>query len=434
MAAPDAKGLPADFGPVEETDEGNIDLAKAKGVRWVAKLGTEAYGNPTVAGGRVFVGTNNSTPRDPDFADDAGVLMCFDASSGKFLWQHVVPKLESGQVSDYPDVGLCSSPAVDGDRVYAVTNRCEVICLDTSGKPVWRFDMRDELGVFPNQMTSSSVLVLGDRLYATTSNARNWSGLRIPAPDAPALICLDKNTGKLLGQEKSGICQRMFLSHWSSPAAGDVGERKRVFFGADDGWCYAFDPEPVDGILKEIWRYDCNPASYREKDGRKLEFGQPEGPSGIIATPVFHAGRVYLAIGQEPQKPKGPGCLNCIDAATGRKVWTFEGIGRSLSTVAVADGLLYAADFDGFVYCLDAATGKQIWKHDAQDEIWGSPMVADDKVYIGTRSELWILAAAREIKVLGKVPLDTAIFSTPVTANGALFVATGKHLYAIGAR
>lgn len=62
-------------------------------VRWSAKLGTESYGNPTVAGGRVFVGTNNGSPRDPRITGDRSVVMCFDDATGEFLWQLVVPKM-----------------------------------------------------------------------------------------------------------------------------------------------------------------------------------------------------------------------------------------------------------------------------------------------------------------------------------------------------
>ena len=75
---------------------------------------------------------------------------------------------------------------------------------------LWRYDMRDELGVFPHNMTSSSVLVLGDKLYVTTSNAVDWTEHHVPSPDAPALICLDRNTGKLLGQERSGSAPGSF--------------------------------------------------------------------------------------------------------------------------------------------------------------------------------------------------------------------------------
>ena len=58
--------------------------------------------------------------------------MCFDEKTGAFLWQLVVPKLASGKVNDWENLGLLS-PTIDGNRVYLVTSRCEVICLSTDG-------------------------------------------------------------------------------------------------------------------------------------------------------------------------------------------------------------------------------------------------------------------------------------------------------------
>ena len=69
---------------------------------------------------------------------DYGILMCLDEKNGKFLWELAVPKLKAGKASDWEQVGLCSSPTVDGDRVYVVTNRCEVLCLATAGRPAAR--------------------------------------------------------------------------------------------------------------------------------------------------------------------------------------------------------------------------------------------------------------------------------------------------------
>src|SRR5215510_7463350 len=105
------KGLPGEW-----------DIKTKKNVKWVAKLGSQAYGNPVVAGGKVFVGTNNESPRNPREKGDRGILMCFDEKTGNLLWQLVVPKLGTGKVSDWEFLGICSSPAVEGDRVYLCTN------------------------------------------------------------------------------------------------------------------------------------------------------------------------------------------------------------------------------------------------------------------------------------------------------------------------
>ena len=156
------------------------------------------------------------------------------------------PKLGAGKVSDWEFLGICSSPFVEGDRMYVVSNRCEILCLDTAGlangnqgfqdeaaylggpgKPpvapgetdadiIWVFDMREELGVFPHNIASSSVLVVGDYVYATTSNGQDWSHLNIPSPMAPCLVVLDKKTGEYAGEEASGISKNLMHCNWSS--------------------------------------------------------------------------------------------------------------------------------------------------------------------------------------------------------------------------
>src|SRR5690349_21365082 len=102
----DETGLPDSFDPgkfKENTEE--IDMATTKNVKWIAKLGSQAYGNPVVAGGKVFVGTNNEAPRDPNVKGDNGILMCFDEATGKLLWQLVIPKLGTGKISDWEFLG-----------------------------------------------------------------------------------------------------------------------------------------------------------------------------------------------------------------------------------------------------------------------------------------------------------------------------------------
>ena len=115
-----------------------------KNIKWVADLGSKAYGGPVVSGGKIFIGTNNGLPRDkrdktPDGkAIDKGVLMCFNQADGKFLWQAVFDKLPAGRVNDWPDEGICSSPVVEGDHVYFVCNRAELICArSTVTRTAW---------------------------------------------------------------------------------------------------------------------------------------------------------------------------------------------------------------------------------------------------------------------------------------------------------
>jgi outer membrane protein assembly factor BamB len=451
-----------------------IDLATTKNVKWVVKLGSQTYGNPTVAGGKVFVGTNNESPRDPNKKGDRGIMMVFDEKTGNFLWQLAVPKLGTGKVSDWEFLGLCSSPAVEGDKVYLVSNRCEILCLDVNGqtngndgpykeegqyfagagKPpvtvgpkdadiLWRFDMREELGVFPHNITNCAPLIIGDKIVVTTSNGVDWGHTSIPNPKAPALCMVDKNTGKLLGEEAAGVSSRTLHSNWSSPAGGKVNGKDLIIFGGGDGWCYGLDTETKDdggvNILKESWRFDCNPPEYRTKNGKPLKYATYDGPSEVIATPVFYKNRVYVPIGQDPEHGEGLGNFVCIDATksgdiskTGA-IWSYNKIHRSLSTPAIVNDLLFVGDFSGFIHCLDAETGKPNWVYDTKSHIWSSPLAVDGKVYVGTEDgDVVVLAADKAMKVINKVDMRSPVYSSPVVANGTLYIATPTHLYAIG--
>lgn len=133
---------PIGKGIVTEWDPGQFDRKtgewkpdSAKNVKWVAALGSQTYGNTVVASGKVWLGTNNSNgyvKRYP--ADiDLGVLVCLNEADGKFLWQHSSEKLPTGRVHDWPLQGICCSPLVEGNRMWFVTSRGEVRCLDVEG-------------------------------------------------------------------------------------------------------------------------------------------------------------------------------------------------------------------------------------------------------------------------------------------------------------
>jgi outer membrane protein assembly factor BamB len=458
------KGIPTvfDLGKAEEGKP--LDLATTKNVKWAAKLGSHAYGNPTISGGHIYLGTNNEPPKDPKYEGDMGVVLCVDEATGKVVWQQMIPKHPGGNNVDYGAVGVCSSPTVDGDRIYVITNRAEVLCLDAQGmsngndgpfkeedqfvagpgKPpipqgpadgdiIWRYDLRDELGIFPHEMAAGAVLVVGDRLYLATSNGVDWTDKHIPAPNAPALICLDKKTGQLLGQEKSGICSRMFHCSWSTPSLATINGKPLIIFGGDDGFCYAFDPAPVDGVLKEIWRCDCNSVERRAN-----KYQSTKGPSGIVSTPVCIGDRIYVGTGRDPEKDDGDATFVCIDATktgditkTG-KLWEQKKIGHVLGVPAISNGLVFVGDFSGMLYCLDANTGQQYWSHDTQGKIWGSPLVCGGNVYVGNDAGgFFILAASKEKNVVQSMAFEGAILSSPIVANGVLYIANENYLYAI---
>jgi outer membrane protein assembly factor BamB len=453
-----------------------------KNIKWVAKLGSQSYGNPVVYGGKIFLGTNNGGLRNPRDAVkkgdelipvDKGILICFRESDGQFLWQAVHDKLPSGRVNDWPEQGICSSPYVEDNRVYYVSNRCELVCADTEGfhdgkndgvqdekykdksdaDIIWRLDMMEELGVFPHNLAVCSPLVVGDIVYVVTGNGHDESHENIPAPRAPSFLAVNKFTGKVLW-ESNLPGDKILHGQWSNPCYAEINGQPQVIFPGGDGWLYAFEPRTG----KLLWKFDCNPKN------SKYILGGRGTKNEIIATPVVYEGRVYIQVGQDPEHGEGVGHLWCIDPSKASPtnidlspvndnfdpkapenknsglVWHVGGQDkdgkllwrRGLSTCAIHDGLCYIANLSGFVACFDARTGEKYWEYDTLSAIWGSPYVVDGKVYIGTdEGTVYVFEHGKKLRLLAKNEMEAPVLSTPIAVNGVLYVMTRQNLYAI---
>jgi outer membrane protein assembly factor BamB len=254
----------------------SFDPATGKNIKWVVPIGTSNYGTPIIANSKVFIGTNNDKPRDRRHSGDRGILLCLNEKDGRLCWQLVVPKLGPDKYLDWPRIGIVSPPTIEAERIYVLTNRVEVLCLDIKGQAngndgpfkdearymvpqgsepipltnkdadiIWKYDLRSGVGMYPHDSAFSSILLHGDYLYLNTCNGVDNSHKNIPSQNAPSLIVLDKNTGKLIAVDNEQIGPRIFHSTWSSPALGKVNGKDLVFFCGGDGVCYAFEtPKP----------------------------------------------------------------------------------------------------------------------------------------------------------------------------------------------
>lgn len=466
-----------------------FDPATGENVKWSAALGTQCYATPVVAGGKVLIGTNNGEPRDARHQGDRGVLMCFDESDGTLVWQLVVPKLSEDIYLDWPEAGICSPATVEGDRVYTVTNRDEVVCLDLHGMSngndgpfqaegrhasppedpaaevgpldadiLWLLDLRTAAGVHPHDSSHSGILLDGRYLYLNTNNGVNSKHDAVAAPEAPALVVVDKTTGRLIAQEGEHISRRLVHGTWSAPVLAETKGRRQIIFGGPDGTVYGFEAltptssEPAAATadsnavpsLRCLWRFDCDPTAPKENI-QKYMGNRKESASNIKSTPVLDHDRIYVTVGGDIWWGKREAWLKCIDVAKAMaqggdvtetaQLWSQPLQRHCVSTPSVDDGLVYVADCAGRVRCLDAATGREYWVHDARGEIWASTLVADGKVFIGTRKgDFWVLAAGKERRILSSVRLESGVIGTAVAANGTLLVSTMTRLFAVSNR
>ena len=317
---------------------------------------------------------------------------------------------------------------------------------------IWNLDMIEELGVFPHNLATSSPVVVGDMVYLLTSNGVDEAHLQVPSPRAPCFLAVNKNTGEIVWEDNTPK-DKILHGQWGSPAVGIVNGKTQIYFPGGDGWLYALDG--LDGKL--IWKFDLNPKE------TVWELGGAGTRNAIIATPVFYDNSVFLAVGQDPEHGEGVGHLWRVDATkTGDisaelgelgkpgtpnpnsgVIWHYGGVNeesepifrRTMSTVSVSDGMVFAADLSGFVHCIDLKTGKRNWVHDLLSGVWGSTLVADGKVFLGNEDgRLTVFEASKdEAKVLGE--FDTAnyssIYSTPTFSNGVMYLSDRARLYAV---
>jgi outer membrane protein assembly factor BamB len=449
----------------------DVTPGKEKNIKWKVDIGNRCFSQPVCANGKVYVATNNARPRDPKAKGFLAVLMCFDEKTGAFLWQNTHEMPPPKVLQQAKEDGLCSTPTIDGDRLYYLAPAAQLVCAQASnGKEIWKLDMMKDLKVFPHELTAGSPLVVGDLVFVVTGNGVDVNTEQLVAPDAPSFLAVNKKDGTV--KWKSNLPGKNIVEgQWGNPAWAEVNGKPQVIFPGGD--CYLYSLEPETGKL--LWKFFCD--SVKEAAvAKKTPHWQP---NYLVATPVVHENKVYIGAGMYPENPAGGkiGHFWCIDlvkamqnasknksldvsphddnfdpAAAVNKdsalAWHYGGqimprpkfgrsvvFGRTASTAAVQDGLVYISEDSGYLHCLDAATGKKYWEHDLLAGVWGSPLWADNKVYIGSdNGEVHVLAHGKVKKLLAENDLDKAVQAPPAVANGTLYVVSKMRLYAINGK
>jgi len=401
-ALPSGAKIPTEWAPGEfDRKTGEWKPETAKNIKWVAALGSQTYGNTVVAEGKVWVGTNNSSgylKRYP--ADiDLGCLVAFEEKTGKFLWQHSSEKLPTGRVHDWPLMGICCSPLVEGGRVWFVTSRGEIKCLDTEGF----YDNEDDGPTLNEPARMFDLMKTED-----------------PANDkvAPAIAAL--NEGKLNDDVRAQFAK----SGWELPAEVEVKVKE-----AGKAWSFTAEigGVPRDGRLMAAGpRLSgfkvLSPADKDEADvvwtiDMMKQFGVSQ--HNMCSCSVTSWGDLLFVNTSngvhEDHKtipaPEAPSFL-CLNKHTGEVYWTnnsprdniLHGQWSSPTVAIIGDTpqVIFGGG-DGWVYSFLADTGKEgqpelLWKFDINDkeallelggrgtrnDIIATPVVYDNKVYFAT--------------------------------------------------
>jgi outer membrane protein assembly factor BamB len=429
---------------------------KGEYVLWRARIGYNA-GPIAIADDKILVGTNNSSPRNPNVRGDYGVLMCFSRKDGSFLWQAAHARLDS-RSEDIPGTVVTSKPFIEGDRAWYVSNRGELVCVDTAGfrgdqndrplrngehpgptdaKIVWKLDMVKTLGVDKRVAPdvgnpTSSPIVYRDLVYCVTGHGRRLGAQGADAR-APSFLAACKHTGRVVWTSNAPN-ESLIFSQWSSPALIQIDGDVQVVFPGGDGVLYGF--APASG--RELWKIDLNePRGIRQA-------AAADRRGFFVSTPVVHRNAVFVGLhqGEAPWTHEGfPLYAVEIERAGAsykagiRWMVAPPQFSGTLGEVAVADDLVFAVSDNGIVFALDAASGEQVWHCDLLEQpgLYGSPYLDHDLLVVASADRVFAMAADREEKVLGQYDLGAVIRGTPVIRDGAIYVTAGSYLWALRA-
>jgi outer membrane protein assembly factor BamB len=366
-------------------DTGLIKSWPATGpkVLWKHDL-TGGYSAPVIARGRLIIQTEDQKEE---------IVRCLDPVSGKQLWEYRYP----ADYDQHPTLdqrfkgGPRSTPAIDGDRVYAIGTAGILNCLDVkSGKPIWQADllkMADR--TCPDFGYTGSPLIEGNLVFVHPGGQKGNS-----------IAALDKRDGKVVWQsldDRIGYSTPILIP-------GNGKQQQLVHFTAVG----VVAVSPATG--QPLWRYDW-----------KTDFDLN------VATPIFHEGKLFIS----SNYGHGNALLKLRDGAEPEQVYKSLVMQNHYSTSVLHQGHLYGFSNDR-LRCMDFETGAMKW--DQRGLGRGSVLIADGQlILLGDKGDLVLADLSPEAyteRARWK-PLEGQTWTAPVLANGILYLRNETTLLAV---
>lgn len=399
-----AKDWPQFRGPHRDSsweETGIVESFPREGlkIRWRRPVGG-GFSSPVVAQGRVFV--FDVALNQPSSWER---LHCFDEKTGKVFWVFDYEE-HYGAWAFVPErgAGPTATPIVEQGRIYIVGANGYVHCLDVkTGKVTWEKNLRqkytvEEMSCRPSPLIEGSLLIV-------------FTG----AKPGASVLALDKQTGKEIWKAlddhvsnsspiviTSGGLRQLIV--WTDnslasldPASGRTYWRERMVTSNNDSVAtpvFWKNRLLVSGLMLE-------PSG----DPPAVSFLWPENrvPSKRIlsntSTPVLQGDYVYGC--------RSPGELVCLEAATGRQLWSTNSVtalknGASINITPQGGGFFLFTDEGNLIRAEITPAGYRevsrshlidpTWPFDGRKFVYAPPAFANRHVF--ARSEAEVVCAS----------------------------------------
>ncbi len=386
------------------------------GLIWEQPFGGRSA--PLVLKGRLYTisGYDMSKPTEGER------VMCFDAETGKPLWEKRFNVFHTDIVSSRLGwTTLTADP--EKEHIYCHSTAGLVICFDRDGKELWQHSLAEEYGRISGYGGRNASPIFDSGLVIVGMASSGW-GEQVRG--ANRFVAFDGDTGAVVWWCESPYPIKG--TYYSNPVIAVINGQRLLISGGGDGYAHAIKVRTGE----RVW-------SYRLAEGV------------VNPSPVVDGNLVYLAHGEENPEGGSLGRVVCVDASQvdpktkkPKLVWERKDLARrfGLASPALADGRLYLPDDMADLHCFNAKTGKLLWRVKYGTVSRGAPLVVDGKLYIfdvTAKLAVYKLNGDRPPEELESVTFRRAAgpgvvetHGTPIAVNGKLYFLTQDALYCVG--
>jgi outer membrane protein assembly factor BamB len=393
------KGLPTKWSPQGEN------------LAWKAPYGGRS--GPIVLGDRLFI--QNSAGKDETLQER---LMCFNADTGKLLWEHHfsvylsdVPKHRVGWASPVGD------PATG--NVYALGVGGTLIGLSNDGKLLWERSLSEDFGLWTTHGGRTVSPTIEGDLVIMGGPTEAWGD---QAERRHRFMAFDKKTGETVWVNSPGA--RPYDTTYAPFSTTVINGTRLLITGAGDGAVHAMKPQTGE----PVWRFAM-------------------AKRGINTGSVFNGTNVIVSHSEENLDTSEMGLIGMIDGtakgnlAAANVRWVKKGFQGGFSSPVIDGDRIYQIDNGANLVAFEASTGKQLWLLSLGTIQKSSPVLADGKLYVGTENgKFFILKPGPDkCEILDQDELEAGAEGTPqqiiasvAVSRGRIFLVSDSTIYCIG--
>jgi outer membrane protein assembly factor BamB len=355
-------------------------------VLWEVEVPGRGNSSPIIWRDRIFLTTAY------DGGGRRGVL-CFRRTDGKRLWEVLAPEAPAEKIAP-KNTYASSTPATDGERVYAWFGNAGLLAVDFEGRQVWHHSF-GQITLYHG--SAGSPLIYQDAVIVFQDQR-----------EGSFIAALDRHSGRIFWRTP-----REEHAGWGSPIAIRAAARDEVIVSSQKG-VRAYDP----ATGHELWK--CS--------GNTVE---------VTPTPAVGHGLIFCSSGRAGPtlaiRPGGSG-----DVTATHIVWQSPKGSPFVPSPLVYGQYLYMVnDMVSVATCYEAETGKLMWQgrlgEPQAQSFSASPVAVGGKVFFtNDQGETFVLEAGPEFRLLRVNRLGERTIASPALVEGRWYFRTERHLMAVG--